>query len=126
MASKGSSMLVQTDLEKAWTHPLFWGLIPIVCLAISQQIRWLNEAMKYYDNTKVVPLYYVTFVICEFRICLIETENVFSATVVASGILFQEFTARSISSFVIFLSGCLFSFFGVWLISAGREKEHGV
>ncbi|XP_063055643.1 NIPA-like protein 2 [Engraulis encrasicolus] len=90
-----------------FTYPIFYVMFIIMVASCGFQIKFLNQAMKMFDATEVVPINYVFF----------------TASAIIAGILFyQEFLGLSPVNIFMFVLGCLLSFIGVFLIARTRPK----
>ncbi|XP_026139256.1 NIPA-like protein 2 [Carassius auratus] len=89
------------------TYPIFYIMFIIMVISCAFQIKFLNEAMKMFDATEIVPINYVFF----------------TASAVAAGILFyEEFYGLSLIHGIMFVIGCLLAFTGVFLIARARPR----
>ncbi|KAL7840942.1 hypothetical protein AOLI_G00262650 [Acnodon oligacanthus] len=83
------------------------GMLTETIPSCAFQIKFLNEAMKMFDATEIVPINYVFF----------------TASAVVAGILFyEEFYGLSLIYIIMFVLGCLLAFAGVFLIARTRPK----
>ncbi|XP_073855271.1 NIPA-like protein 2 isoform X2 [Macaca fascicularis] len=71
--------------------------------------RFLNQATKLYNTTRVVPVNHIFFTI---------------SAIIAGIIFYQEFLGAAFLTVFIYLFGCFLSFLGVFLVTRNREKEH--
>ncbi|KAG1942870.1 NIPA-like protein 2 isoform X1 [Pimephales promelas] len=89
------------------TYPIFYIMFIIMITSCAFQIKFLNQAMKLFDATEIVPINYVFF----------------TASAVVAGILFyEEFNGLSVISTIMFVVGCLLAFTGVFLIARARPR----
>ncbi|XP_060717797.1 NIPA-like protein 2 [Tachysurus vachellii] len=89
------------------TYPIFYIMFIIMIVSCAFQIKFLNEAMKMFDATEIVPINFVFF----------------TASAVIAGILFyEEFYGLSLIHIIMFVLGCLLAFTGVFLIARTRPK----
>lgn len=95
---KGSLQLV---------YPIFYVMFVVMVASCAFQIKFLNEAMKMFDATEVVPINYVFFT---------------TSAIVAGIVFYQEFEDLALLSILMFVCGCLLSFLGVFLIARNRPK----
>ncbi len=82
--------------------PVFCLTLPVLFSTAVLQLKYLNEAQKYHDSSKVVPVYYITFTVCSIS---------------GSGIVYQDFWGFQTDTALGFISGCFMCFFGVYLIT---------
>ncbi|KAK1806747.1 hypothetical protein P4O66_005247 [Electrophorus voltai] len=104
-----SGMLTETvrGSHLQLTYPVFYIMFIVMVASCAFQIKFLNEAMKMFDATEIVPINYVFF----------------TASAVVAGILFyEEFYGLSIIYIIMFVLGCLLAFTGVFLIARSRPK----
>ncbi|XP_068425975.1 NIPA-like protein 2 [Clinocottus analis] len=88
-------------------YPIFYVMLVIMIASCAFQIKFLNQAMKMFDATEVVPINFVFF----------------TASAIVAGIAFyQEFEGLALLNIFMFLFGCLLSFLGVFLIARNRPK----
>ncbi|XP_034554363.1 NIPA-like protein 2 isoform X2 [Notolabrus celidotus] len=88
-------------------YPIFYVMLVIMVASCAFQIKFLNQAMKMFDATEVVPVNFVFF----------------TASAIVAGIIFyQEFEDLALLNIFMFLFGCLLSFLGVFLIARNRPK----
>lgn len=95
---KGSLQLV---------YPIFYVMFVIMVASCAFQIKFLNQAMKMFDATEVVPINYVFFT---------------TSAIVAGVVFYQEFEDLALLNILMFVFGCLLSFLGVFLIARNRPK----
>lgn len=95
---KGSLQLV---------YPIFYVMFVIMVASCAFQIKFLNQAMKMFDATEVVPINYVFFT---------------TSAIVAGIVFYQEFEDLALLNILMFVLGCLLSFLGVFLIARNRPK----
>ncbi|KAK3515460.1 hypothetical protein QTP70_022956, partial [Hemibagrus guttatus] len=89
------------------TYPIFYIMFIIMIVSCAYQIKFLNDAMKMFDATEIVPINFVFF----------------TASAVIAGILFyEEFYGLSLIYIIMFVLGCLLAFTGVFLIARTRPK----
>lgn len=89
------------------TYPIFYVMAVVMVASCGFQIKFLNQAMKMFDATEVVPINFVFF----------------TASAIVAGIVFyQEFYGLALLNIFMFLFGCLLSFLGVFLIARNRPK----
>lgn len=88
-------------------YPIFYVMFVVMVASCAFQIKFLNQAMKMFDATEVVPINFVFF----------------TASAIVAGIVFyQEFEGLALLNIFMFLFGCLLSFLGVFLIARNRPK----
>lgn len=71
------------------------------------QVKYVNKALQRFDSTQVIPVQFVMFTL---------------SVIIGSAILFRDFEKATAGSMVKFVGGCLLTFFGVSLITSGREQ----
>ncbi|XP_051261204.1 NIPA-like protein 2 [Dicentrarchus labrax] len=88
-------------------YPIFYVMLVVMIVSCAFQIKFLNQAMKMFDATEVVPINFVFF----------------TASAIVAGIVFyQEFEGLALLNIFMFLFGCVLSFLGVFLIARNRPK----
>uniref|UniRef100_A0A8C1UXZ9 NIPA like domain containing 2 n=1 Tax=Cyprinus carpio TaxID=7962 RepID=A0A8C1UXZ9_CYPCA len=100
--------MVDPRCERSFaSYPIFYIMFIIMVTSCAFQIKFLNQAMKMFDATEIVPINYVFF----------------TASAVVAGILFyEEFYGLSLIYYIMFAIGCLLAFTGVFLIARARPR----
>ncbi|ODV58695.1 DUF803-domain-containing protein, partial [Ascoidea rubescens DSM 1968] len=80
---------------------VYYLLINLLSTALLQ-VKHLNDSLRVESSSKIVPLHFVCFTI---------------TVLICSTILFKDYKDKSIYQYLLFLLGCLLTFFGVFLIS---------
>ncbi|KAI1617622.1 magnesium transporter NIPA-domain-containing protein [Exophiala viscosa] len=106
LSTKGVASLLSASLYKAFTYPIFYFLAAILVSSALMQIRYLNSALQNYDSTQVIPTQFVLFTL---------------SVIIGSAVLYRDFEHATADQAVKFVSGCLLTFFGVYLITSARE-----
>ncbi|KAF4468650.1 nipa 2 [Fusarium albosuccineum] len=109
LATKGVSSMLSSTLWRAFTTPVTYALILILLVTAVMQIRYVNKALQRFDSTQVIPIQFVMFTLC---------------VIVGSAVLYRDFERTSAEQAAKFVGGCLLTFFGVFLITSGREQSH--
>ncbi|XP_078071777.1 NIPA-like protein 2 [Mustelus asterias] len=99
-----SSMKGQLQFQ----YPVFYVMVVIMVASCIFQVQFLNQAMKLYNATEVVPINFVFFT---------------TSAIIAGVIFYQEFHGAALLNIFMFLFGCMLSFLGVFLIARNREKR---
>ncbi|TRY83301.1 hypothetical protein DNTS_006031 [Danionella cerebrum] len=89
------------------TYPIFYIMIFILLISCAFQIRFLNEGMKLFNATEIVPINYVFFTL---------------SAIVAGVLFFEEFYGLSLIHGLMFTVGCGLAFSGVYLIARARPR----
>lgn len=112
LATKGVASLLSYTLWRALTFPITYALLFILISTALLQIRYVNRALQRFDSTQVIPTQFVLFTI---------------SVIIGSAILYRDFEHADATRIVKFLSGCLLTFLGVYLITSGRStgKDDG-
>jgi len=84
--------------------PFLVLLVIIVCAVWS--VHYLQMAMRFHDNNKVIPTYYATFTL---------------ACIIGAAIVYREFEGASMGAILLFTLGVMLAGVGVYLISEGRS-----
>lgn len=108
ITAKACSGLIQITFggKSQLGHPIFYVMAVVMAVSAVTQVKYLNQAMKLFDATVVVPTYFVFFTI----------------SAIISGIVFyREFWGMSALSIFMFLFGCLLCFVGVYFITLGKS-----
>ncbi|RSL72312.1 hypothetical protein CEP54_000897 [Fusarium duplospermum] len=109
LATKGVSSMLSSTLWRAFTTPVTYVLILILLATAVMQIRYVNKALQRFDSTQVIPIQFVMFTLC---------------VIVGSAVLYRDFERTTAEQAAKFVGGCLLTFFGVFLITSGREQSH--
>ncbi|XP_072018078.1 NIPA-like protein 2 isoform X2 [Amphiura filiformis] len=84
---------------------IFYVMLIILPVTGVLQVRYVTQAMQFFNATVVVPTFFVFFTL----------------SAILAGIFFYgEFEGLTLVQILIFLFGCCFSFLGVYFISSGR------
>ncbi|KPM37619.1 hypothetical protein AK830_g8945 [Neonectria ditissima] len=108
LATKGVSSMLSSTLWRAFTTPVTYLLILILLLTAIMQIRYVNKALQRFDSTQVIPIQFVMFTLC---------------VIIGSAVLYRDFERTTAEQATKFVGGCLLTFFGVFLITSGREQS---
>ncbi|KAM0543558.1 hypothetical protein ACHAPJ_012224 [Fusarium lateritium] len=109
LATKGVSSMLSSTLWRAFTTPVTYVLIVILLGTAVMQIRYVNKALQRFDSTQVIPIQFVMFTLC---------------VIIGSAVLYRDFERTNAEQAAKFVGGCLLTFFGVFLITSGREQSH--
>ncbi|KAG8441793.1 hypothetical protein GDO86_010827 [Hymenochirus boettgeri] len=90
------------------TYPIFYVMLVIMIASCVFQVKFLNQAMQLYNATEVVPINFVFFT---------------TSAILAGVVFYQEFSGASVFNILMFIFGCVLSFFGVFLISRNQHKS---
>lgn len=88
------------------TNPLFWVLVISVIITVSVQMNYLNKALDIFDTSIVTPIYYVFFT---------------TFVLIASAILYREWTSMTTENVVGNLCGFATVIIGIFLLNAFKE-----
>ncbi|OAA59360.1 DUF803 domain membrane protein [Cordyceps fumosorosea ARSEF 2679] len=108
LATKGVSSMLSSTLWRAFTAPLTYLLLFILLGTAIMQIRYVNKALQRFDSTQVIPIQFVMFTLC---------------VIVGSAVLYRDFEKTTPERAAKFVGGCLLTFFGVFLITSGRQRR---
>mmetsp|Transcript_25108 Transcript_25108/g.59851 ORF Transcript_25108/g.59851 Transcript_25108/m.59851 type:complete len:442 (+) Transcript_25108:304-1629(+) len=86
--------------------PIFTLLLIVFCAVWS--LHFLQQAMRYHDNNKVIPTYYATFTL----MCII-----------GAAVVYREFEGASSSAIGLFTLGVFLAGLGVFAISHRKETD---
>ncbi|KAF7544624.1 hypothetical protein G7Z17_g9810 [Cylindrodendrum hubeiense] len=109
LATKGVSSMLSSTLWRAFTTPVTYILILILLMTAIMQIRYVNKSLQRFDSTQVIPIQFVMFTLC---------------VIIGSAVLYRDFQRTTAEQAAKFIGGCLLTFFGVFLITSGREQSH--
>ncbi|RFU72248.1 duf803 domain membrane protein [Trichoderma arundinaceum] len=108
LSTKGVSSMLSTSFLSAFTTPVTYALMFILLSTAIMQIRYVNKALSRFDSTQVIPIQFVMFTLC---------------VIVGSAVLYRDFEKTTKEQAAKFVGGCLLTFFGVFLITSGREQK---
>ncbi|KAL7932036.1 DUF803 domain-containing protein [Trichoderma chlorosporum] len=108
LATKGVSSMLSTSFVAAFTTPVTYALIFILLSTAIMQIRYVNKALSRFDSTQVIPIQFVMFTLC---------------VIIGSAVLYRDFEKTNKKQAAKFVGGCLLTFFGVFLITSGRDRR---
>ncbi|KAL5085408.1 hypothetical protein Trisim1_010635 [Trichoderma cf. simile WF8] len=108
LATKGVSSMLSTSFVGAFTTPVTYALVFILLSTAIMQIRYVNKALSRFDSTQVIPIQFVMFTLC---------------VIIGSAVLYRDFEKTNKKQAAKFVGGCLLTFFGVFLITSGREHR---
>lgn len=108
LATKGVSSMLSSTLWRAFTTPVTYALIFILLGTAIMQIRYVNKALQRFDSTQVIPIQFVLFTL---------------SVILGSAILYRDFEKTTAEQAGKFVGGCLLTFFGVFLITSGRQQK---
>ncbi|KAF4120296.1 Pfam:DUF803 [Geosmithia morbida] len=109
LATKGVSSMLSSTLWRAFATPVTYALLFILLATAIMQIRYVNKALQHFDSTQVIPIQFVMFTLC---------------VILGSAILYRDFEHTTAKQAGKFVGGCLLTFFGVFLITSGRDHGH--
>lgn len=100
--------MLSSTLLKAFATPVFWGLIIVLLGTAVMQVRYVNKALQRFDSTQVIPIQFVLFTL---------------SVIIGSAVLYRDFERTTAEQAAKFIGGCLLTFFGVFLITTGRDHQ---
>ncbi|KIV91572.1 hypothetical protein PV10_06095 [Exophiala mesophila] len=109
LSTKGVASLLSASLYKAFAFPITYFLIAVLVVSALMQIRYLNRALQIYDSTQVIPTQFVLFTL---------------SVILGSAVLYRDFEHTTGDQATKFIIGCLFTFFGVYLITSQRDEDN--
>ncbi|XP_063780247.1 NIPA-like protein 2 isoform X2 [Pseudophryne corroboree] len=89
------------------TSAIFYVMVVVMIASCIFQVKFLNQAMKLYNATEVVPINFVFFT---------------TSAILAGVIFYQEFRDAALLNIFMFIFGCFLSFLGVFLIARYQKK----
>ncbi len=92
-------------------NPVAWMLLFAVAGCIVTQMNYLNKALDIFNTALVTPIYYVMFT---------------TLTIIASAILFKEWSNRDAKDVLGALAGLLTIIVGVFLLHAFRDVKFSI
>ena len=100
--------MLSSTLFRAFTTPVTYALLVVLLGTAVMQIRYVNKALQRFDSTQVIPVQFVMFTLC---------------VILGSAILYRDFEKTTTEQAGRFVGGCLLTFFGVFLITSGRQHR---
>lgn len=98
--------MLSSTLLRAFTTPVTYVLLLILLGTAVMQVRYVNKALQRFDSTQVIPIQFVSFTLC---------------VIIGSAVLYRDFERTTGEQAVKFVGGCFLTFFGVFLITSGRD-----
>ncbi|KAK3333397.1 magnesium transporter NIPA-domain-containing protein [Cercophora scortea] len=108
LSTKGVSSMLSSTLLGAFTTPVTYALLFVLLSTAVMQVRYVNKALQRFDSTQVIPIQFVLFTL---------------SVIIGSAVLYRDFERTTSEQAVKFIGGCLFTFFGVFLITSGRPRH---
>ncbi|KAI1814837.1 DUF803-domain-containing protein [Poronia punctata] len=108
LTTKGVSSMLSSTLLKAFATPVTYGLILVLLGTAVMQVRYVNKALQRFDSTQVIPIQFVLFTL---------------SVIIGSAVLYRDFERTTAEQATKFVGGCLLTFFGVFLITSGRQHQ---
>jgi magnesium transporter len=100
--------MLSSTLWRALTTPVTYILVAVLVGTAVMQVRYVNKALQRFDSTQVIPVQFVLFTL---------------SVIIGSAILYRDFEKVTAENVGKFIGGCLLTFFGVWLITSGRDRH---
>jgi len=100
--------MLSSTLWRALTTPVTYILVVVLVGTAVMQVRYVNKALQRFDSTQVIPVQFVMFTL---------------SVIIGSAILYRDFEKATAEQFGKFIGGCLLTFFGVFLITSGRDRH---
>ena len=100
--------MLSSTLWRALTTPVTYILVAVLVGTAVMQVRYVNKALQRFDSTQVIPVQFVLFTL---------------SVIIGSAILYRDFEKVTAENVGKFIGGCLLTFFGVWLITSGRNPH---
>jgi magnesium transporter len=108
LSTKGVASMLSSTLWKAFTTPITYALVAVLIGTAIMQVRYVNKALQRFDSTQVIPVQFVLFTL---------------SVIIGSAVLYRDFEKTTPERAAKFVGGCLLTFFGVFLITSGREYQ---
>lgn len=108
LSTKGVSSMLSSTLFGAFATPVTYTLVFILLFTAIMQVRYVNKALQRFDSTQVIPVQFVLFTL---------------SVIIGSAVLYRDFERTTAEQAIQFVGGCLFTFFGVFLITSGRPRQ---
>lgn len=110
MGCKGLGIVLKQIFQgvNEFKNPVAWMLLFAVAGCIVTQMNYLNKALDIFNTALVTPIYYVMFT---------------TLTIIASAILFREWSNREAKDILGALAGLFTIIIGVFLLHAFRDVK---
>lgn len=108
LSTKGVASMLTSGFLRAFTTPVTYCLLLVLGGTAVMQIKYVNKALQRFDSTQVIPVQFVIFTL---------------SVIIGSAILYRDFEHTTVERTIKFVSGCLLTFFGVFLITSGRPGQ---
>ncbi|TVY90091.1 NIPA-like protein, partial [Lachnellula willkommii] len=108
LSTKGVASMLSYTLWRALTTPVTYILVVVLVGTAVMQVRYVNKALQRFDSTQVIPVQFVMFTL---------------SVIIGSAILYRDFEKMTRENVGKFIGGCLLTFFGVFLITSGRDRH---
>lgn len=108
LSTKGVASMLTSGFLRAFATPVTYCLVVVLGGTAVMQIKYVNKALQRFDSTQVIPVQFVLFTL---------------SVIIGSAILYRDFEHTTVERTVKFVSGCLLTFFGVFLITSGRPGQ---
>ncbi|XP_048761480.1 NIPA-like protein 2 [Ostrea edulis] len=111
IAAKAVSSMLQITFAgiPQFSYPILYIMLVVMIVTAITQIKYLNEAMKSFDATVVVPTNFVFFTI---------------SAITAGIVFYKEFWGMNVLEIFMFFIGCFLSFIGVYFITLGKMSAN--
>lgn len=109
LSTKGVASMLSYTLWRALTTPVTYALLAVLMGTAVMQVRYVNKALQRFDSTQVIPVQFVMFTL---------------SVIIGSAILYGDFYQATADQIGKFIGGCLLTFFGVFLITNGRDHVY--
>lgn len=107
LSTKGVASMLSYTLWRALTTPVTYALLVVLIGTAVMQVKYVNKALQRFNSTQVIPVQFVMFTL---------------SVIIGSAILYGDFYQATADQVGKFVGGCLLTFFGVFLITSGREN----
>ncbi|KAI9048978.1 hypothetical protein LZ554_006827 [Drepanopeziza brunnea f. sp. 'monogermtubi'] len=108
LSTKGVASMLSSTLWGALKTPVTYALVAVLIATAVMQVRYVNKSLQRFDSTQVIPVQFVMFTL---------------SVIIGSAILYRDFEKATADNFSKFIGGCIMTFFGVWLITSGRQTQ---
>lgn len=107
LSTKGVASMLSSTLFRAFTTLITYILIAVLIGTAVMQVKYVNKSLARFDSTQVIPVQFVMFTL---------------SVIIGSAVLYRDFEKTKAERAVKFVGGCLLTFFGVFLITSGRDS----
>jgi drug/metabolite transporter (DMT)-like permease len=108
LSTKGISSLISSSFYHIFQYPIAYLFTFVLVSTAVLQVKYVNRALQRFDSTQVIPTQFVLFTL---------------SVIMGSAILYRDFERVTKERMLKFVTGCVLTFAGVYLISSKRKSS---